>query len=126
MSEANLILFLKELEQAVGGVQNQLIARNTGGIWEALAVQEATVDKITRLSSEQGDDFRGLSRRNPVVRNLLERSRATIQANRALSKTFLQVIDQTLANLSGSPFAAYSGRGTNPQRSSPLLVNQQG
>lgn len=126
MSEATLILFLEELEQAVGSVQNQLVARNTRGIWDALAAQEATVEKITKLSSEQGDDFCGLARRNPVVRTLLGRSRTMIQANRALSKTFLQVIDQALASLSGNSFSVYSGRGASSPRSSSLLVNQQG
>jgi hypothetical protein len=126
MSEATLILFLEELEQAVSSVQRQLIARNTRGIWEALSAQEATVEKITKLSVEQGDDLCGLARCNPVVRTLLGRSRTMIQANRALSQTFLQVIDQTLANLSGNSFSVYSGRGTTSPRSSSLLVNQQG
>lgn len=126
MSEAALIVFLEELEQAVGSVQNQLMARNTRGIWDALAAQEAAVEKISKLSTEQGDDFCGLARRNPVVRTLLGRSRTMIQANRALSKTFLQVIDQTLAGLGSSSFPAYSGRGLPASRSSSLLVNQQG
>jgi hypothetical protein len=128
MSEAGLILVLEELESSAQVLQKSLLSRDTEQIWGALAKQEASVDKLNRMQLSFGHELMDLATSNTQVRGLLGRSRSVLQTNRALTQTFLSVIDETLDRLSGkgSCREVYSMGGQKVRRSTPCLVSQQG
>ena len=125
MSETKLIVFLEEMEQAAKELQGRLVERDTEGIWKALSRQEKVVESLSRISPQEAQELAGLSKRNNHVGGLLDRSRSLLRTNRALSRTFLHVIDRTLAQLGGVDSSPYSGYGPAVATNRSLLVNQQ-
>ena len=126
MSETALIEFLEEMEVAAKDLQGHLIARDTDGIWSSLRKQEQVMEGLSQVPEESIHELTGVSLRNPQVRNLLERSQSLLRTNRALSRTFLQMIDRTLGHLSGSDATAYTGYSNAMAGGRPLLISQQG
>ena len=126
MSEATLIEFLQEMEMAAKNLQGKLVSRDTQGIWEALEQQEKVVEKLSSVPMQNVLELSGVSKRNERVGGLLDRSRSLLRTNRALSQTFLQVIDRTLSQLGNSGAPAYSGYGPATTSRRSVLINQQG
>ncbi len=126
MKDHHLAIMLGELETAAKELQASLLSRDTEGIWSNLAKQEQSVGKLDRFHRESAVGLQGETRRNPEIRQLLMRSQAVVQANRALTQRFLDVIDQTLSRLGGDGSQTYSGHGASSVRRAPVLVRQQG
>ncbi len=126
MSETALIEILEEMEVAAKDLQGNLISRNTDGIWSSLRKQEKAVAGLAAVSNESTRELTGASRSSPHIRKLLERSQSLLRTNRALTRTFLQMIDRTLGHLSGSDTPAYTGYGNVMTSGRPLLVSQLG
>lgn len=126
MSEVALIEYLEEMEGAAKDLQIRLVDRDTDGIWDALEKQEQAMENLSKFSVENLQEMEGVSGRNKQVRNLLTRSQSLLRTNRALSQTFLHVIDRTLGHLSGSDGAVYAGQGSSVVGSRPLIISQQG
>lgn len=116
---------LEEFEAAAQAVQTSLLSRNADQIWNALAQQEEAVSKLSGLRglSREGVD---LSTQDSGLQRMMDRCKSVLQANRALSSRFLEVVDQTLSQLGGQRKATYSMGMNAPRRSAPLLVCQQG
>lgn len=127
MKDNHLATLIGELETAAKALQASLLSRDTEGIRNNLDRQEKSVEKLDRLQGESKGGLEDEIRRNPELRKLLRRSRTVVQANRALSQRFLDVINQTLSHLGGGGASqTYAGHGVAPGRRAPVLVNQLG
>jgi len=121
MNDNYLTPLLEELEAAATALQQSLLERDTERIWSNLARQEASVEKLGNYDISQKEEAS-----DPAIQRVLKRCRAVLHANRALTRRFLDVVDQTLSSLGGGSSVAYAGYGAQPRRTSPMLVRQQG
>lgn len=125
--EMNLLKsMLGELETAAKDLQSSLLARDTKGIWINLSKQDQSLNLLERFHRDFAIELEEETLWDPELRQLLERSRTVVQANRALTQRFLDVIDKTLSHLGGDMSPTYAARGTSPIRRTPMLVRQQG
>jgi DNA repair exonuclease SbcCD ATPase subunit len=127
MSENSLKTLLEELESAAKKLQESLLARDADRIFQDLDRQEQSLENLNDLCSVQGGGLEDTVRKNPSLRQMLQQCHSIVQANRSLARRFLDVIDQTFSRLSGGSSVAYAGGyGNTMQRSTPILVRQQG
>lgn len=124
MEPNQLTILLGELENSATALQGSLLARDTEGIWRNLERQDAAVGRLGRLQGDSGDGFREALDSEPEARPLLRRGLAVVQANRALSQRFLEVVGQMMQRLGGGQAAAYPGGATG--RRGPMLVSRKG
>ncbi|MDF7800944.1 hypothetical protein P4C99_15820 [Pontiellaceae bacterium B1224] len=117
---------IRALEDAAKDLQASLLKRDTEGIWSNLSKQELSLDELDRIQRESECELEDEARNNPEIRRLLKRSLAVVQANRALTQRFLEVVGQTLSRLSGGEPPTYAGYGASPVRRAPILVSQRG
>lgn len=121
MTDHKLAPLLEELEAAANALQQSLLARDTKCIWSNLARQEDSVKKLGNFDVSQKEEAN-----DPAIQRVLKRCRVVLHANRALTRRFLDVVDQTLSSLGGGSSVSYAGYGAQPRRTSPMLVRQQG
>jgi hypothetical protein len=126
MNDNYLTSRINALEVSARDLQASLLSRDTENIWSNLSRQEESLDELTRVQREAADGLEDEVRNNPEIRHLLKRSLTVVQANRALTQRFLDVVGQTLSRLSGGEPPTYSGYGTAAVRRAPILVSQQG
>ena len=124
--EEQLMSMLSDLEYEAQELQESLLARNTECIWNALTRQDKLLDKLNALCLDQAQAVIGIALNNPDIRQKLSRSQRIVKTNRALSRRFLDVIDETLARLGSRPSSTYTGQGARARCGAPLLVRQQG
>ncbi|MDF7807992.1 hypothetical protein P4E94_11130 [Pontiellaceae bacterium B12219] len=126
MNETYLMSRISALEASARDLQASLLSRDTERIWSSLSSQEESLEELNRVQRETGDGLQDEVRNNPEIGHLLKRSLTVVQANRALTQRFLDVVGQTLSRLSGGEPPTYSGYGTAAVRRAPILVSQQG
>jgi hypothetical protein len=126
MNDNYLTSRINALEVSARDLQASLLSRDTERIWSNLSRQEESLDELTRVQREAADGLEDEVRNNPEIRHLLKRSLTVVQANRALTQRFLDVVGQTLSRLSGGEPPTYSAYGTSAVRRAPILVSQQG
>ena len=132
MSEHSLVNLIEELESAAKTLQESLLSRDADRIMQDLTRQEDSLEKIGGLCRDQGGGIEQVIRNNPSLHHMLKQCQTIVHANRSLARRFLDVIDQTFARLSGGTSVAYAGGyggggyGQPMQRSTPILVRQQG
>ncbi|MDZ8117302.1 hypothetical protein [Pontiella agarivorans] len=126
MNDTCLMGRIKALEASARELQDSLLSRDTECIWSNLSKQEESLEALNRVQREAGDGLKEEVHNNPEIRHLLKRSLTVVQANRALTQRFLDVVGQTLSRLSGGEPPTYTGYGTAAVRRAPILVSQQG
>ena len=123
---------LQEIEQAGRLLQQALRKRNDDGIWEAIELQEASMQRFAQCYREyfgHDDQPRPATEADSLIKDVIRRIKNIYRTNRALAHSFLEVINRTLSGLSatqgGNPFV-YDATGRIASGNGPLLVQQKG
>ncbi len=121
-----LIVVLKDLESSGQALQGSLIARDTEAIWKNLAWQEQAIEQLGDVQRDASAGFKQEIKSDPELRRLLRRGLCVVQANRALSQRFVDVVGKTLSRLGGGAASSYAGHGARSFHRNPVLVCRQG
>ncbi len=123
---------LQEIEKSGHTLRKALLARNAEAIWEAITLQEESLNNLRLCHAATASDGEGNpdgAPRDPMAREMVKRTRSVLRTNRVLARTFLDIIDKTLASIAnggvgGTP--AYNATGKVEPLSAPLLVQRRG
>jgi hypothetical protein len=123
---------LQDIEKAGHMLQQALIKRHNDGIWQAIELQESSMQRFAQCYREYyGHDDEPIppSESDSLIKDVIRRIKNVYRTNRALAHSFLEVIDRTLSGLSatqgGNPFV-YDSTGRIGSGNGPLLVQQKG
>ena len=125
-----------EIEKGGNTLRQALLTRNADTIWKAIALQEEALNNLQLYRARAGAGADGAQPDNPettgldsLSREMMKRTSSVLRTNRALARTFLDIIDKTLASIAsgnaGGP-AVYNQAGKVNPFSTPLLVQQRG
>jgi len=125
-----------EIEKGGNTLRQALLARNADAIWKAIALQEEALNNLQLCRARAGAGADGALPDNPetagldpLSREMMKRTSSVLRTNRALARTFLDIIDKTLASIASgnaSGPTVYNQAGKIDPFSTPLLVQQRG
>jgi hypothetical protein len=128
---------LQEVEAGAVALRTAMLARNADRIWGAVALQEDSLNHLSRALDEYESNMEGAPRPNNWGENGLrtrmlsvaDKIRSILRVNRVMACSFVDLIDKTIgqvaAQAGGSP-GVYDATGRMGRTTSSILVQDRG